>query len=153
MPVPASHLFEVSIDVQVPQGMPPIFVDFQIPRWQPGRYSIADFAKNVQEFKVSSGGHSLAWSKTDDQTWRVQTAGNRMMTVSYRVYGNDLSGTFAQLDATHGNYNGGEIFMYIVGHKQDAVELKINPPQGWRVVNGRTSARIRSNGNIRTTKS
>jgi len=135
---PASHLFEVTIDVSVPANDSSNYIDFQMPRWQPGRYSVADFAKNVQEFSARSQGRALAWDKVDDQTWRVQRQGNRAITASYKVFGNDLSGTYAQLDAGHGNYTGGEIFMYVVGHKPDAVELHVEPPPNWRVINGRT---------------
>jgi predicted metalloprotease with PDZ domain len=135
---PVSHLFEVTMDIAVPAGNVPASVDLQMPLWQPGRYAVADFAENVQEFSAIAGNQKLPFRKTDHQTWQVQTGGNRTFTISYKVYGNDLSGTFAQLDLTHGNFNGGELFMYIAGHKQDAVEIRINPPAGWHVINGRT---------------
>jgi len=135
---PATHLFEVGMEITVPAGTAPATVDLQMPLWQPGRYSVADFAGNVQEFSAKSGNQALTFRKTDSQTWQVQTRGNRTISVSYKVYGNDLSGTFAQLDVTHGNFTGGELFMYVVGHKQDAVALQIFPPSGWRVINGRT---------------
>ena len=135
---PASHLFEVTIDVSMPPGESTAFVDLQMPMWQPGRYSVADFAKNVQEFNARSQNRALQWDKVDDQTWRVQRQGNRVITATYRVFGNDLSGTYAQLDTGHANYTGGEIFMYVVGHKPDAVELHVEPPPNWRVVNGHT---------------
>src|SRR5215471_5126087 len=135
---PASHLFEVTVDVVTPAGDSTPYVDFQMPLWQPGRYSVADFAANVQEFSARSQNRPLAWMKTDDQTWRVQKQGNRNITATYKVFGNDLSGTYAQLDSGHANYTGGEIFMYIVGHKSDALELHIEPPPNWRVINGRT---------------
>src|SRR6516162_8877054 len=134
---PASHLFEVTIDVTTPGSDSTSYLDFQMPLWQPGRYSVADFAANVQEFTAHSGNSTLPWTKIDDQTWRVQKQGNRAVTASYKVFGNDLSGTYAQLDVGHGTYTGGELFMYVVGHKPDAVELHIQPPSNWRVVNGR----------------
>jgi len=138
MPRPNSHLFEVTMDLEAPAGTAPATVDLQMPMWQHGRYSVADFAENVQEFSATSGGQPLVFRKTDHQTWQVQTRGNRTFSVSYKVYGNDLSGTFAQLDATHGNFTGGELFMYVTGHKQDAVNLQIHPPATWHVINGRT---------------
>jgi len=138
MPRPASHLFEVTVNISIPPGDASAFVDLQMPRWQPGRYSVADFAKNVQEFSARSPGEPLRWDKVDDQTWRVQRQGNRTITATYKVFGDDLSGTYAQLDVGHGNYTGGEIFMYVAGHKQDAVELHVEPPSNWRVINGRT---------------
>jgi predicted metalloprotease with PDZ domain len=138
MPQPATHLFDIQIDLQVPAGAVPQSVDLQMPMWQPGRYAVADFAKNVQEFSAASGTQTLAFEKTDVQTWRISTQGNRSLTVRYRVFANNLSGTFAQLDGNHANFNGGELFMYIVGHKQDPVELRIRPPEGWRAINGRS---------------
>ena len=135
---PASHLFEVTIDVTVPPNDPSASIDFQMPRWQPGRYSVADFAKNVQEFGARSQNRPLTWTKVDDQTWRVQRQGNRSVTAVYKMFGDDLSGTYGQLDIGHASYTGGEVFMYIAGHKPDPVELHIDPPPNWRVVNGRT---------------
>src|SRR5678815_2601127 len=137
---PTTHLFEVSIALEMPQGMPPAAVDLQMPLWQPGRYSNADFAKIVQEFSAKAGNQNLSFEKVDSQTWRVQTRGNRSLTAAYKVFGNDLSGTYAQLDGTHANFNGGEIFMYVAGHKQDGVELQIQPPAGWRTISGRSDS-------------
>ena len=77
-------------------------------------------------------------TRVDDQTWSVAPRGSTTLTVSYKVFGNDLSGTFSQLDTRHANYNGASIFMYIVGHKPDPVKLTIQAPAGWKIVNGRT---------------
>src|SRR5262249_32953980 len=66
MQQPASHVFEVTIDVTVPANESSAFIDFQMPKWQPGRYSVADFAANVQQFSVRSQNRPLAWMKTDD---------------------------------------------------------------------------------------
>src|SRR5262245_35212429 len=104
---PSSHLFEVMIDVTVPANESAAAIDFQIPKWQPGRYSVANFAANVQEFSARSQNRTLTWMKTDDQTWRVQRQGNRNITVVYKMFGDDLSGTYAQLDVGHANYTGG----------------------------------------------
>jgi len=54
------------------------------------------------------------------------------------MFGDDLSGTYAQLDVGHANYTGGELFMYVVGHKPDPVKLHVEPPANWNVINGRT---------------
>ena len=83
MPRPASHLFEVTIDITFPPNETATFVDLQMPMWQPGRYSVADFAANVQEFSVQSQNRALSWTKIDDQTWRVQRQGSRSLTAVY----------------------------------------------------------------------
>lgn len=150
MSQPASHLFEVAIEVEFPGESRPDSLDFQMAKWSPGRYAVFDFAKNVQEVSALAGKElrpagfhklSVPVNRVDDQTWRVQTLGNSSVTFTYKVFGNDLSGTFSQLDSRHANFNGGSIFMYVVNHKQDPVGLSINPPAGWRIVNGRTEQR------------
>jgi len=140
MPRPTTHLFEVTLALEMPPGPVAASVDLQMPMWQPGRYSNADFSKNVQEFYAKSGNQNLPFEKVDPQTWRVQTRGNRAWTATYKVFGNDLSGTYAQLDGTHANFNGGELFMYVVGHKQNRVELHVQPPAGWRAINGSSAS-------------
>jgi predicted metalloprotease with PDZ domain len=129
---PTSHLFEVTIAVELPAELNDKPLQFQMPKWSPGRYAVFDFAKNVQEFRANG-----QVTRVDDQTWSVAPNGANKITVSYKVFGNDLSGTFSQLDERHANYNGGSIFMYVVGHKPDPVKLTINPPSGWKIVNGR----------------
>ena len=147
---PSSHLFEVTIEVKLPQAMEPESLDFQMAKWSPGRYAIFDFAKNVQEFHallgtcpetVKCAQPDAPVTRMDAQTWRVGLRNTHSATIKYKVFGNDLSGTFSQLDSRHANFNGGSIFMYVVNHKQDPVSLSINPPPGWRVVNGRMERR------------
>src|SRR6185436_11491654 len=64
---PASHLFEVVIDLQLPPGAIPANVELQMPLWQPGRYSVADFAENVQEFSARANTQLVPFRKLDHQ--------------------------------------------------------------------------------------
>jgi predicted metalloprotease with PDZ domain len=108
-----------------------------MPAWSPGRYVIYDFAHNVQEFRAQGDQNNpLAFEKIDKQTWRVQTAGSRKVAIEYKVFANTLSGTFSQLNDQHANYNGASIYMYIVGRKDNPIELDIEAPEGWTVMNG-----------------
>ena len=150
MSQPGSHLFEVTIEVALPGDANLRSLDFQMPKWSPGRYAVFDFAKNVQEVKAREAcpagldctTPNLTVTRVDDQTWRAELGSFRpaglSLMFSYKVFANDLSGTFSQLDARHANFNGGCIFMYVVSHKQDPVTLSIKAPNGWHIVNGRT---------------
>ena len=155
---PNSHLFEVTVEVGLPADAKLGSLDFQMPKWSPGRYAVFDFAKNVQEVQAGSlclpsfecEQIILPVTRVDDQTWRVQVGGFRLidnikrLRLTYKVFANDLSGTFSELDSRHANFNGGCVFMYVVNHKQDPVSLSINPPKGWRIVNGRTEIKDQS---------
>src|SRR6185503_17243558 len=80
---PVSHLFEVTIEVDLNNDTK--WLDFQMPKWSPGRYAVFDFAKNVQEFQATrfdckrhgETGSALdcnvlpsPFTRLDDQTWR-----------------------------------------------------------------------------------
>jgi predicted metalloprotease with PDZ domain len=142
MPQPSTHLFNVRVEMSGLAGAS--YVDFQMPRWSPGRYAVFDFAKNVQEASAIGpcakdercGSKGYTVERLDTQTWRVGTHDSDKLSFSYRVFGDDLSGTFSQLDERHANFNGGSVFVYVVGHKQDPVSLKIAAPDGWKVING-----------------
>ncbi|HJZ83452.1 MAG TPA: PDZ domain-containing protein [Pyrinomonadaceae bacterium] len=149
MSQPNSHLFEVTIEVALPGDPNLRALDFQMPKWSPGRYAVFDFAKNVQQVKAREAcptgldctmPDSMV-TRVDDQTWRIALQNRHpgmSLMFSYKVFANDLSGTFSQLDAHHANFNGGCVFMYVVNHKQDPVGLSINAPKGWHIINGRT---------------
>lgn len=158
MSQPNSHLFEVTVRVEIPNDTQISSIDFQMPKWSPGRYAVFDFAKNVQEVhatdlcapNVLCEQIKLPITRIDNQTWRVQIGGFNLIQdvkrfhFTYKVFADNLSGTFSQLDARHANYNGGCLFVYVVDHKQDPVSLVIKPPKDWRVVNGRTERKFQT---------
>ncbi len=132
---PTTHLIEVEIRAE--KVIEPA-LDFVMPAWSPGRYAIYDFAKNVQGFSASGAqGEALPWSKIDKQTWRVEggEAGG-VVQVSYRVFANDLSGTFSQFDSSHANLNGASLYLCVAGHREDPISLTVEAPEEWKLVSG-----------------
>src|SRR5205807_4518340 len=135
MPDVGSHLYAITLSLS---GVTARTVNLQMPVWSPGRYGRMDFAKNVQDFAAAtSDGQPLRWDRVNGSLWRVFTGSSRSMRVSYRVFANaPMSGTFSHLDSTHANWNGGSLFLYVEGHKQDPVTLDITPPDTWTIMNG-----------------
>jgi predicted metalloprotease with PDZ domain len=132
---PNLHLVTVEIVADKVSGDS---LDFVMPAWSPGRYAIYDFAKNVQEFEaIGAQEQTLGWANLDKQTWRVDArqAGGTVK-VRYRVFANDLNGSFSQFDSTHANLNGPSIFMYIAGHKPNPLTLTVDAPKDWQLASG-----------------
>ena len=132
---PNLHLVTVEITAGKVSGDS---LDFVMPAWSPGRYAIYDFAKNVQEFEATGAqGQALAWTDLDKQTWHVDVrrAGG-IVKARYRVFANDLNGSFSQFDNTHANLNGPSIFMYIAGRKSDPLTLTVDAPKDWQLISG-----------------
>src|SRR5215472_6824076 len=123
---PSTHLMNVTIRVAEIAGAT---VDFAMPDWAPGSYSIQNFAANVQQFRASdANGKELAWRKTDSQTWHVDLAGANAVTIQYQVYGDTLRNNQAQFDERHAFIGGPSVWMYLVGGKDRPIELTIATP-------------------------
>ena len=144
MPDPGTHLYEIGMEVR---GALADTLRLVLPVWSPGRYARVDFARNVQGFAAAdASGGALRWTKLGGSAWGVLTGGSadaagagsgaRTVRVRYRVYADNLSGTYSVLDTAHANWNGAGLFVYAEGHKPDPVTLAIRPPAGWRVLNG-----------------
>jgi predicted metalloprotease with PDZ domain len=132
---PHTHLYEVTFrigNITAPR------IDLVMPTWTPGSYLQREFARNVQDFAArDDSGRMLSWEKADKATWRVETGstnGNpRSLSVSYRVYANELSVRTSHLDASHAYFNAASVFMFVKGAIDQPLKLKINAPAGWRI--------------------
>ena len=63
---PQAHLFEVTLDVPVPD---PTGQAFRLPAWILGSYLIRDFSKHVVSIRGESEEREVALTKTDKSTW------------------------------------------------------------------------------------
>jgi predicted metalloprotease with PDZ domain len=133
-PEPSSHRFELEMTVG---GVHADSLALQLPVWSPGRYAKMDFARNVERFAAADEhGRPVPFDLVTGSRWRLHTSGVHMVRITYRVFANNLSGTFSVADSAHLNWNGASLFPYVIGHKADPVRLTIVPPAGWHVING-----------------
>jgi predicted metalloprotease with PDZ domain len=104
-------------------------------RSSPGRYALHQFAKNVFDLKVTDGaGAPLAVTHTRPEEWVVATHG-RTVTVSYRVFGDRVDGTYLGVDAAHAHINMPAAIVWAVGLDRQPIDVRFEPPPGsnWRV--------------------
>jgi len=132
--LPASHYFDVSIRIDVPD---PAGQALRLPNWIPGSYMIRDFARNLLDLRASGADGELAIEQIDKSNWRVSPCAGAL-TLSYRVYANDLSVRAAHLDHSHGYYNGSSVFLEVLGQSGQPCEVLIERPGSaacgdWRV--------------------
>jgi predicted metalloprotease with PDZ domain len=132
--LPASHYFDVSLRIDNPD---PSGQQLRLPNWIPGSYMIRDFARNLLDLRAEGAGGELALEQIDKSNWRV-AASSGPVTLSYKVYANDLSVRAAHLDHDHGYYNGSSVFLEVVGQAEQPCEVMIERPgpescADWRV--------------------
>ena len=133
---PNGHLANVTLVAPAPTPATRI----ELPAFYPGRYSVFNFAVNVQQpaafcqagAKPAAADRPLPFARVDPNTWEVRNGACRQIRWQYRVYGNKpLDGTFFQVDAAHANLNGGPVYMYLPDDKPNPVTLDILVPAGW----------------------
>ncbi len=132
MPLPQTHLFEVKLTVSNWDGE---LLDVSMPVWTPGSYLIREYAKQVQDFVVTSDkGRKLSAEKTAKNNWQIRTSDSSKIFISYRVFANELTVRTNHLDATHGYFNPAALCFYIPGFEDCPIEIKIvTPYPDWQI--------------------
>ena len=103
----SEHLFEVSLQAELPPSSSSQSLTLSLPAWIPGSYMIRDFARNIIQINSLDNAHSL--TKTDKQTWELtHTNGEtiRSLALSYRVFAFDLSVRSAFINHEYAFFNG-----------------------------------------------
>ena len=104
----AARTMKVAMTFTVGGGGP---VLLSLPEWTPGAYEISNFARWVLEFAVKGDGRDLAWSKQDYDTWRVDPAGTKKLTVSTTFVADSLDNAMAWSRRDFVLFNGTNVFL------------------------------------------
>lgn len=109
-----------------------------MPAWIPGHYVIMDNARHVVDLAAFDGRKRLSVRKTDKQTWAIEKGEAKSVTVRYGYWARTLSSSASYLGEDQCHVNGGNGFLYVVGHTTDApCDLSIvEKPAGWGVATG-----------------
>lgn len=104
-------------------------------RSSPGRYALAEFAKNIYNIKATDeSGHLLAFDHPDPHCWRV--SGHKGTVVfHYTLFGDHADGTYAGIDVTHAHLNLPATLVWARGYTNNPSTFRFNMPPGsnWKV--------------------
>jgi len=127
------HLAEVTLRFSPPGDT----ADVTMPAWCPGSYLIRDYARFVRDLRAANeAGAALPVHKTDKSTWRIETGGAREVSVTYTLYGHDLTVRTNHVDGTHAFLHGPATFLYPAALRGAPVEVAIRAPAGWTLATG-----------------
>jgi predicted metalloprotease with PDZ domain len=128
-PAPHTHYAEVSVDVPT-DGRDEI--ELMMAVWTPGSYLVREFSRHVEQIAASSAdGTPLAVRKTRKNRWAVATGGGSRVSVSYRVYGREMSVRTNWIEAGFALINGAPTFMTPADLQPRRHEIIIEPADGW----------------------
>jgi predicted metalloprotease with PDZ domain len=127
-----AHLFRVTLTVPKPSQNQTL----KLAAWIPGSYLVREFSKQVQELTAKQGGKKLAIAQLDKNTWQLDSASDKPISVTYLVYAFDPSVRTAFLDSTRGFFNGTSMFMRVLGQEDQPQQVMIDLPAApakWRI--------------------
>ena len=138
----ARHLFHLKIQISNVSGKT---LDISLPAWTPGWYTIRPYAANLIKLHANPASASannfvskpLPMRAVDKQTYRIETEGNRALTVEYDYFANNLAVNGAELTEKHGFFLGTNLFFYVPGHTLDTPStVTFDIPDNWRIATG-----------------
>jgi predicted metalloprotease with PDZ domain len=109
-------------------------LQLELSAWRPGRYEIANFAKNIYSIEATDAdGNALSISKTTKDSWLVKTPGIRSIKVNYVYYAAVLNAGSSYLDADQLYVNPVNCCLYIPQRAQETCQIHLHIPQDYKV--------------------
>ena len=128
-PEPQHHWMQVDAtfeDVTTPT------LELRMSTSSPGRYSLHQFAKNVYDVHAfGKDGREIELRRPDPSGWIVAGHGGSV-SLTYKIYGDSVDGTYLAIDTTHAHVNMPAAIMWGRGLDDRPVSLTFEQPAGLR---------------------
>ena len=108
----------------------------QIPYWRPGRYEAGNFPRKYINLRVYDGEKELNTYKTSPNTWNIHCGSDKLITVKYAYFADDLSAGNTYCDEELFLINPVNSLVYIRGLQHDKGILEIEYPDSWSWASG-----------------
>ena len=132
MPQPANHTYHVTFRCH---GLKGELQDFKMPQWSPGYYGVADYARNVANFRAEdAAGHALPWEKVTRNTWRVVASNAPVVVLNYDVFGAITFAANPYLGEDRSYISPSGMFVHLAGQLQHPVTVEIRLPPNWKQI-------------------
>ncbi len=129
---PAPHTHYLEVEAVYPTGGRPQ-VDLMMAVWTPGSYLVREYERHVEAVSAKAAdGRALAAVKPAKNRWRVETGGARSITVSYRVYGREMSVRTNWVESGFAMLNGAPTFITLADRTPRPHEVRVELPAAWK---------------------
>lgn len=132
LPAPQERWLQVEARFPARPGEP---LDVRMSRSSPGRYATHEFAKNLFALQARDvDGAALTIEPLRPDLWRIVPKGD-IVTVTYRLFGDHIDGTYLAVDDTHAHINAPAVFLWAPSLSDQKASVRLVPPTGkpWRV--------------------
>jgi len=128
---PAANTHYMEVEAMYPTGGRPQ-VELFMAVWTPGSYLIREYQRHVENIAARSSSGALAIQKSAKNRWTVQTGGASSVTVTYRVYGREMTVRTNWIEQGFAMLNGAPTFISLVGGLARPHDVRIELPAQWK---------------------
>jgi predicted metalloprotease with PDZ domain len=129
---PAPHTHYMEVEAVYPTGGQPQ-IELFMAVWTPGSYLVREYQRHVENVVARSTAGPLVIEKSAKNRWRVTTRGAASVTVSYRVYGREMTVRNNWIESGFAMLNGAPTFISLVGGPSRPHDVTIVLPPAWKV--------------------
>lgn len=136
-PNPLNHILHITLEFE--PDMADTVSQVWLPVWRPGRYELANYAKNVLAVTATNeAGEPLPVDKISKSKWEVKTGNAEKVCVHYRYYAfqMDAGNSWVHDDLIYLNFI--NCLLYLPSRMHEEVELQLDVPAGYKVATSLT---------------
>ncbi|MBA3900084.1 MAG: M61 family metallopeptidase [Bacteroidetes bacterium] len=112
-------------------------LDVQLSAWRPGRYELANFAKNIRNWKATDeNGNELFFKKVKKDLWNILTNGASTIKISYNYYAAELNGGSTWLDEKQLYVNPVNCCLFLPSRMDETCTIELKVPENYEVAIG-----------------
>lgn len=128
-PAPHRHYLDVRMTTET-HGHPLVYL--RLPAWRPGRYELANYAKNIQYWRVfDNNGRSLPFEKVSKDYWKVTTLGAALINIHYNYFAFQLDAGGSYFDENQLYINPVNCLLYVPGRLQEPCTITLEVPSNY----------------------
>jgi predicted metalloprotease with PDZ domain len=129
---PAPHTHYMEVEATYPTAGQPL-AELFMAVWTPGSYLVREYERHVEAVTARNpGGTPLQVVKSAKNRWRIVTGGAPRVTLSYRVYGREMTVRNNWIESNFAMLNGAPTFISLVGGTGRPHEVRFELPPTWR---------------------
>ena len=128
---PAPHTHYLEVEAVYPTGRRPQ-VELMMAVWTPGSYLVREYQRHVENLVAKADGKTLTVVKPVKNRWRIDTGGAASVTVTYRVYGREMTVRNNWVEAGFAMLNGAPTFITLAERTARVHEVRLDLPAAWK---------------------
>lgn len=109
-------------------------IEVQLPAWRPGRYELANYAKNIQQFHIEDEtGQSLPYKKIKKDRWCIESGQSEKVVINYTYYANQMDAGGSYVDENLIYINFINCLIYSEDNMADTCHIEMELPERYQV--------------------